>query len=180
MTFTWDLAPTPFGPALAAFTDDGLVALTLVDSDPGAQVERLIPQLGDLPDHAPGAAAALAIQLEEYFDGGRREFDITLDWRLATGFTREALSAIRTIPYGTTASYGEVAVLAGRPRAHRAVGTACRLTPFSIVVPVHRVIRSDGTIGEYGAHPEVKRRLLEREGALSPLEDRVHAAARTR
>ncbi len=91
------------------------------------------------------------------------EFDIPLDWRLVRGFTRDALEAVRDIPYGETAGYGEVAILAGSPRAARAVGTACATTPFSIVVPVHRVVRSDGSLGEYGGHPEVKRFLIDLE-----------------
>ncbi len=72
---------------------------------------------------------------------------------------------MRGIPYGETAGYGDVAVLAGSPRAARAVGTACATTPFSIVVPVHRVVRADGSLGEYGGHPEVKEYLVEFERA---------------
>ena len=104
-------------------------------------------------------------QLDEYFEGSRRGFDVELDWRLVRGFTREALQSVREIPYGEVASYGEVAAMAGRDRAARAVGTACATTPWSIVVPVHRVVRSDGSIGEYGGHPEVKRFLLDLEAA---------------
>ncbi|MDQ1131188.1 methylated-DNA--[protein]-cysteine S-methyltransferase [Microbacterium sp. SORGH_AS_0888] len=85
-----------------------------------------------------------------------------------TGFTRAALQAVRTIPYGQTASYAEVAALAGSPGAHRAVGSACAKTPFSIVVPAHRVVRADGSIGEYGGHPEVKRYLLDLEAGAQP------------
>ncbi len=88
-----------------------------------------------------------------------------LDWRLVRGFTRAALEAVREIPYGETAGYGEVAAHAGSPRAARAVGTACATTPFSIVVPVHRVVRADGSIGEYGGHPEDKLFLLDLERA---------------
>ena len=95
------------------------------------------------------------------------EFDLPLDWRLVRGFTRAALEAVSDIPYGETAGYGEVAISAGSPRAARAVGTACATTPFSIVVPVHRVVRADGSLGEYGGHPEVKRFLLDLERAAT-------------
>ncbi|WP_203581157.1 methylated-DNA--[protein]-cysteine S-methyltransferase [Microbacterium hibisci] len=117
------------------------------------------------PEHAASddVFAAAAAQLDEYFAGDRREFDLPLDWRLVRGFTRDALGAVRDIPYGETAGYGEVAIAAGSPRAARAVGTACATTPFSVVVPVHRVVRSDGSLGEYGGRPEVKRFLLDLE-----------------
>ncbi|MEJ1923140.1 MGMT family protein [Microbacterium sp. KHB019] len=87
------------------------------------------------------------------------------DWRLVDGFHRTALQTIAAIPWGETMSYGEVAVVAGSPGAARAVGTACRITPFSIIVPVHRVVRSDGSPGQYGAYPEHKRYLLDLERA---------------
>jgi methylated-DNA-[protein]-cysteine S-methyltransferase len=125
--------------------------------------------LGATVDHDEDDVLAndAALQLDEYFAGERRDFDIALDWRLVRGFTRAALEAVREIPYGETAGYGEVAVSAGSPGAARAVGTACATTPFSIVVPVHRVVRADGSIGEYGGHPEVKAFLLELERAAS-------------
>jgi methylated-DNA-[protein]-cysteine S-methyltransferase len=123
--------------------------------------------LRSIPDHADDDAVAgvAAQQLDEYFAGERQQFDLPLDWRLVRGFTRAALEAVRGIPYGETAGYGEVAATAGSPRAARAVGTACATTPFSIVVPVHRVVRADGSIGEYGGHPEDKAFLLDLERA---------------
>ena len=163
MRFTWDLTASPIGAIVAIFSPDGLVSLRPIDGDPEWEIERRSRELHAVPVHTPGAIAPLAAQLEAYFDGEPEPFDLRFDWRLVSGFAREALDAIRTIPYGTTASYGEVAVLAGRPRAARAVGTACRLTPFSVVVPVHRVVRADGSIGEYGGHPETKRFLLDLE-----------------
>ena len=165
MTYTWDLSPTPVGIAVAVLSPEGLVAFHLAEGEPEWEIERVARELGGIPRHEPGALADLDEQLVEYFDGERTAFDVTFDWRLATGFTRDALQTIAQIPYGETASYGEIAIDAGRPRAARAVGTACRLTPFSLVLPVHRVIRSDGSIGEFGAHPETKRFLLDLEGA---------------
>ncbi|MGC5171671.1 methylated-DNA--[protein]-cysteine S-methyltransferase [Micromonospora sp. DT81.3] len=154
---------TPVGQALMAFTDTGMIALRLGERDVEAELAGLSHELGEMPALDPQAAASVIAQLDEYFEGARRDFDIPLDWSLTRGFHRDALQAICDIPYGETASYGEVAITAGRPGAARAVGTACRLSPFSLVVPVHRVVRSDGTIGEYGARPDVKRFLIEHE-----------------
>jgi len=168
MTYRYDFAPTPFGDALAVFSDEGIVSFDLSETaDPSVPwlLENISSRLHAVPEADPGAADELAHLLETYFDGERVRFDehLRIDWRLAEGFTLKALQTICTIEWGETLSYGEVAVLAGHPGAARAVGTACRLTPFSIIVPVHRVVRSDGTAGQYGAHPERKRYLLDLE-----------------
>lgn len=168
MTFRYDFAPTPFGDALAVFSDEGIVRFDLSESDDPSVpwlLENVSRQLHAVPDPDPGAADDLVALLDEYFDGEPVRFHehLALDWRLSEGFSRTALQTITTIAWGETLSYGEVAALAGHPGAARAVGTACRLTPFSIIVPVHRVVRSDGTAGHYGAHPERKRFLLDLE-----------------
>lgn len=168
MTFRYDFAPTPFGDALVVFSDEGIVRFDLSESaDPSVPwlLEDISARLHAVPVPDPGAADELAHLLDEYFAGVPVRFDehLRFDWRLVDGFHREALHAITEIEWGETASYGEVAVLAGSPGAARAVGTACRLTPFSIIVPVHRVVRSDGSPGQYGAHPEHKRYLLDLE-----------------
>ncbi|MGO2746761.1 methylated-DNA--[protein]-cysteine S-methyltransferase [Microbacterium sp.] len=168
MTFRYDFAPTPFGDALVVFSDEGIVRFDLSEAaDPSVPwlLEDVSSRLRDVPVPDPGAADELAHLLADYFAGSRVRFDeeVRLDWRLIDGFHRTALQEITKIEWGQTASYGEVAVLAGSPGAARAVGTACRLTPFSIIVPVHRVVRSDGTPGQYGAHPEYKRYLLDLE-----------------
>ena len=158
--------PSPVGDILIVTTSDGIVSLHPVHDAVDAELELLTRRLGATPEHEEtDAAAVAAAQLDEYFAGERQEFDLPLDWRLVRGFTRAALEAVRDIPYGETAGYGEVAILAGSPRAARAVGTACATTPFSIVVPVHRVVRSDGSLGEYGGHPEVKQYLIDLERA---------------
>jgi len=163
--------PSPVGDVLIVATVDGIVTLYPFEGALHAELERVALQLRafplpDDPEADPDAAAMIAAavtQLDEYFDGDRRRFDLPLDWRLVRGFTRAALEAVCDIPYGETAGYGEVAVAAGSPRAARAVGTACATTPFSIVVPVHRVVRADGSLGEYGGRPEVKRHLIDLE-----------------
>ncbi|WP_300266572.1 methylated-DNA--[protein]-cysteine S-methyltransferase [Microbacterium sp.] len=168
MTYRYDFAPTPFGDALVVFSDDGIVRFDLseaADVTVPWLLEDTSARLREVPVPDPGAADELAHLLDSYFDGTPIRFDeqLRLDWRLIEGFHREALQTIATIEWGQTMSYGEVAVLAGSPGAARAVGTACRLTPFSIIVPVHRVVRSDGSPGQYGAHPERKRYLLDLE-----------------
>lgn len=168
MTYRYDFAPTPFGDALAVFSDEGIVSFDLSETaDPSVPwlLEGISSRLRAVPVPDPGAADELAHLLETYFDGERVRFDehLHIDWSLMEGFALKALRTICTIDWGETLSYGEVAVLAGHPGAARAVGTACRLTPFSIIVPVHRVVRSDGTPGQYGAYPERKRYLLDLE-----------------
>ena len=161
------VTPTPVGDALLTASSEGLVSLELLP--PGAMAE------GDL-NQAHGSTAILnsailstailntaAEQLDEYFAGALREFTVPIDWRQLSGFTAEALRTVVEIPYGETAAYGEVAIMAGRPGAARAVGTACARSPWSIIVPVHRVVRADGSIGPYGNHPETKRFLIDLE-----------------
>lgn len=159
--------PSPVGDVLIVTTDAGIVTLHPFDGPLGAELERvgLALRAVPVPAESDASADAAATQLDEYFEGDRRTFDLALDWRLVRGFTRAALEAVCEIPYGETAGYGEVAIAAGSPRAARAVGTACANTPFSIVVPVHRVVRADGSLGEYGGRPEVKRWLVDHERA---------------
>ena len=104
-------------------------------------------------------------QLREYFEGRRHRFDLAVDWCLSHGFYRRVLDALMTVDYGATVSYGELARMAGSSRAARAVGTAMSTNPIPLVVPCHRVVRSDGSVGEYGGRPEVKTWLIEHERA---------------
>ena len=157
--------PSPVGEILIVAGSEGIVTLHPFDGPLDAELARIALQLHALPVPDDEAGGDIDVQLDEYFEGDRRDFDVELDWRLVAGFRRSALEAVRDIPYGETAGYGEVAISAGSPGAARAVGTACATTPFSIVVPVHRVVRADGSLGEYGGRPEVKRFLLDLERA---------------
>src|SRR6202030_2498256 len=105
-------------------------------------------------------------ELEEYFAGKRREFSFPLDLR-GTDFQRACWRALLAIPYGETRTYADIARAVGKPNAFRAVGMANNRNPIAIVVPCHRVIASDGTLCGYGGGLDVKRKLLELEGALS-------------
>lgn len=155
--------PTPIGEALVVVTDAGLSHLELLDDSAGvaaSALARIAEELHAMPEPDAGATADVTGQLDEYFAGLRRQFDLTLDLSRVPEFVRAALETICEIPYGEVASYADVAIAAGSPGANRAVGSACARTPISIVIPAHRVVRSDGSIGEYGGHPERKIFLL--------------------
>lgn len=160
--FRFCVTPSAVGDILIVSSDNGIVALRPFDGPLSLELESISSHLGALPVPEDSSDAVVR-QIDEYLDGERREFDVTLDWSLVRGFHKRALDAVCDIPYGQTAGYGEVAIAAGSPRAARAVGTACANSPFSIVVPVHRVVHADGSIGGYGRSPEIKRFLLELE-----------------
>jgi len=153
---------SPIGPLLVAATQVGLIRIVFDNGQWDAALEDLGRRVGPVvEDRAP--LAAVLEQLDEYFDGQRQEFTIDVDLRLANGFRRTALEHLRTIPYGETESYAEVAEAAGSPRAMRAVGSACANNPVPLVIPCHRVVRSDGTLGGYGGGLKIKSTLLEME-----------------
>lgn len=165
---------SPVGEILLASRDDALVRVhpTAGEADSlRAELERLggVEWLSDadLHDGRDGCLSAAVSQLDAYFTGGLRTFDLPLDLTGLGTFARATIQAICSIPFGETAGYGEVAVLAGYPRAARAVGSVCANTPFSVVVPVHRVVRADGSLGSYGGHPELKRFLVEHEAEIA-------------
>jgi len=154
---------SPVGPLLLAATDAGLVRVGYPDHDDLLQdlAERISPRVL----RAPRRLDAVAREVDEYFRGARRRFDVPLDWRLSGGFRREVLNHLVHIPYGATESYAQVAAAAGRPRAVRAAGTACATNPLPVVVPCHRVVRSDGTMGQYAGGAPAKRVLLDLEAS---------------
>jgi O-6-methylguanine DNA methyltransferase len=117
-------------------------------------------------EESASAMLSYVAELEEYFAGKRREFAFPLDLR-GTDFQIACWRALLAIPYGETRSYADIARAVGKPTAFRAVGMANNRNPIAIVVPCHRVIASDGTLCGYGGGLEVKRKLLELEGALS-------------
>lgn len=156
---------SPLGTLLLAATPDGLIRVAYAAEGHEAVLDTLAARVSPRVLRAPRRLDAVAHQLEDYFAGKRRAFDLPVDLRLASGFRRSVLGQLRTIDYGRTASYASVAAAAGSPRAVRAVGTACATNPLPIVIPCHRVVRSDGTLGNYLAGPEAKRTLLHLEGA---------------
>jgi methylated-DNA-[protein]-cysteine S-methyltransferase len=165
-TLHYTTTPTPIGVALAVASERGLVALRFPEGSPESALGHIMAARREPAVRDDEALAPVVTELEQYFAGERRRFDVALDLAGLAPFTRAALEAIRDIPYGETAGYGEVAIAAGAPRAARAVGTACANTPISVVIPVHRVVRSDGSLGEYGGRPEIKRALLALESGI--------------
>ncbi len=109
--------------------------------------------------------AEAARELGEYFAGHRTAFELPLDLRLAHGFRRTVLDHLRRVDYGSTTTYAALAAQAGSPRAVRATGSACATNPLPLVVPCHRVLRSDGTVGQYAGGAEVKQALLRLESS---------------
>jgi methylated-DNA-[protein]-cysteine S-methyltransferase len=156
---------TPAGTLLLAATDRGLVRVAWASEGHDQVLETLATRLSPRILNAPTRLDPVARELDEYFAGRRREFDLPLDFSLSTGFRRVVLGCLTDITYGRTASYAVVAAAAGSPRAFRAVGTACRTNPLPVVVPCHRVIHADGSIGEYLGGSEAKRMLLDLEAA---------------
>ncbi|MGH8824202.1 MAG: methylated-DNA--[protein]-cysteine S-methyltransferase [Jiangellaceae bacterium] len=157
---------TPVGTLLLAATDRGLVRVAYGrDHDKALQAlaEKVSPRVLSAPARLDGAAR----EIDEYFGGTRRTFDVPLDFRLATGFRLGVLTHLPEIPYGHTESYAQVATATGHPNAVRAVGTACATNPLPVVVPCHRVVRSDGSFGGYVGGSDAKRTLLTLEGAAA-------------
>ena len=156
---------SPLGPLLLAATGRGLVRVAFAREGFDAVLEALAERVSPRVLEEPGALDAAARELDEYFAGARTAFDLPLDRSLTGGFRREVQEALPTIPYGGTLTYRQVAEAVGRPRAVRAVGTACATNPLPIVVPCHRVLRSDGGLGGYLGGLEAKTALLDLERA---------------
>lgn len=151
---------TPVGSLLLAATEQGLVRVAYEREDHAAVLERLALAVTPRVLRAPRRLDTVARELDEYFAGRRAGFDVPLDLRLAKGFRRTVLEHLTDVGYGHTASYATVALAAGNPRAVRAVGTACATNPLPVVLPCHRVVRSDGSIGQYVGGVAAKEALL--------------------
>jgi methylated-DNA-[protein]-cysteine S-methyltransferase len=159
---------SPFGPLLAAATSRGLVRLAFPEESVEDVLERLARRLSPRIVEASKPFEPVRRELEDYFDGRRRGFELSLDWSLIGPFGKRVLGVTSAIPYGGVLSYAEVAAEAGSPRGSRAAGNALGSNPIPIVIPCHRVLRSGGALGGYGGGLDRKRYLLELEGALTP------------
>jgi methylated-DNA-[protein]-cysteine S-methyltransferase len=156
---------SPVGPLLVATTPRGLVRIAYVDhADQDAVLEHLATHVSPRIMAAARRLDEPRRELEEYFAGARRSFDLPVDWRLTRGFARRVLQATARIPFGATATYKQMAAQAGSPRASRAAGNALGSNPIPIVVPCHRILHSGGGLGGYTGGLEKKRVLLEVEG----------------
>lgn len=158
-------ADTPVGALLLAATEQGLVRVVYPSQGHDAALAQLAQMISPRVLRAPSRLDAVTRQLDEYFTHRRTVFDVPVDLRLSRGFRRQVLRHLPNIPYGVTESYAQVAAATGSPRAVRAVGSACAANPVPIVVPCHRVVRSDGSFGGYAGGPQAKQTLLMLEAA---------------
>ena len=161
----YDLVDTPLGTLLVATTDRGLCRISY-DAEPEREEERLARGYGVRVLRAPRAVDDVRRQLDQYFEGRRRDFELPLDIRAVGGFHRDVLTELARVPYGELTTYGALAARSGRPRAARAVGTAMNRNPIPIVLPYHRVVGSTGKLVGYGGGLHRKEQLLRLEGAL--------------
>ncbi|GAB3458565.1 methylated-DNA--[protein]-cysteine S-methyltransferase [Actinophytocola sediminis] len=160
--------PTEFGDVLVAVTEEGLVATAFTDSP---HVRAAVAKRLGLTEAADDSAAGVALgQLREYLAGRRREFELTIDWRLMSAAQRRVLGTLyETVRYGSVVTYGELAARCGTGIPARGIGSIMGSNPIPIVVPCHRVVAGDGLGGfSGGSGVESKRRLLTLEGYLPP------------
>lgn len=156
---------SPFGELLLAATEQGLVRVAFESEGHDVVLAGLAASVSPRILRSPRGTEEAARELEEYFAGRRRDFDLQVDLQLVRGFRREVIEHLVEIPYGTTESYAQVARRTGNAAAVRAVGSACANNPLPVVLPCHRVVRSDGTIGQYLGGTATKVALLELEAA---------------
>lgn len=156
---------SPIGALTVMVSDRGLVRVSYPGDGIAAQLEELADRVSPRILEAAALTDQVRRQLDEYFDGTRRSFDVKIDWRLVRGFAREVLAVTSTIPFGSVSTYGEVAARAGSPRAYRAAGNALGSNPIPIVVPCHRVLHAGGGLGGYSGGLDRKRYLLNLEEA---------------
>lgn len=157
---------SPLGPLTVIVTPRGLVRLSYAHEELDRQLDELAARISPRILHAPDRTDAVRRQLDDYFAGKRRNFDVPIDWRLVRGFAVNVLRATARIPFGATSTYRGVATEAGSPNAYRAAGNALNTNPIPIVVPCHRVLHAGGGLGGYAGGLDRKRFLLRLEGGL--------------
>ena len=160
----FDIVDSPIGELLVAASDRGLASISF-DPDPEDSLERLARIAGPRVLRSPRSVDLAHRELDEYFQGRRRSFDLAVDLRALPPFTISVLEELARVPYGETTTYGELARRVGHPKAARAVGTVMNRNRIPIVLPCHRVVGSTGDLTGYAGGLDVKRTLLELEGA---------------
>jgi methylated-DNA-[protein]-cysteine S-methyltransferase len=166
---SFDVADTQIGPLLLAVTERGLCRISF-DPEPDRETDTLARTFGVRVLRAPRELDPVRRELDEYFEGRRRAFDLPLDLRGREGFSRDILERLAKVPYGEVTTYKSLAVEAGNPRAARAVGTIMNRNPIPIVLPCHRVVGSNGSLVGYGGGLERKRLLLDLEAGTPRLD----------
>lgn len=161
----YDVLDSPIGSLFVAASDRGLAAISF-ESDPEDQLERLARIAGPAVLRSPRSVDTARRELDQYFSGRRRVFDLALDLRALPPFTVSVLHELAQVPYGETTTYGALAARVGHPRAARAVGTVMNRNRIPIVLPCHRVVGATGDLVGYAGGLDKKIALLELEGAL--------------
>jgi methylated-DNA-[protein]-cysteine S-methyltransferase len=160
---------SPVGPLFVAASDRGLCEIGYGSNEPESKFQEHLRQRGFRPVADANAIQDIAKQLHEYFGGQRNRFDVPLDFSGISPFTQTVLSATANVGYGQLMTYRDIAVEVGRPGASRAVGNALGRNPIPVIVPCHRIVRSDNSLGGYTGGIEIKERLLSLEGVyLTP------------
>jgi methylated-DNA-[protein]-cysteine S-methyltransferase len=157
---------SPLGPLTVFVTPRGLVRLSYPGETIDDQLDELAVLISPRVMAAPDRTDDVRRQLDAYFGGTRRDFELPIDWRLLRGFRADVLRATSRIPFGSVVSYRDVAAAAGSANAYRAAGNALGSNPIPIVVPCHRVVHSGGGLGGYTGGLERKQFLLRLEGVL--------------
>jgi methylated-DNA-[protein]-cysteine S-methyltransferase len=161
----YDVVDSPLGDLFVGVSDRGLCVISY-EADPDIQVERLARGFGSRVLRSPRPVDPTRRQLDEYFAGKRKRFDLDVDLRLARDFGRTVLEELGRVPFGEVTTYGALAAKAGKPRAARAVGTIMNRNPVPIVLPCHRVVGANGSLVGYAGGLDRKQTLLRLEGAL--------------
>jgi len=159
----YTVVDSPVGPLLLAATEKGLVRVAYASEDHDRVLDTLGHKLSPRILRAPRRLDDAARELDEYFARRRKQFDLPLDLSLSRGFRQTVQQHLPQIGYGQTRSYRQIAELVGNPKAVRAVGTACATNPLPVVIPCHRVLRTDGTLGGYIGGLDAKTALLDLE-----------------
>ncbi len=162
---TYDVTDSPVGQLLVALTPTGVVRIAFENEQHDRVLESLAERISPRILKSATSTNDLRRELDEYFDGKRALFSAAIDWLLVSGFQRAVLDATQRLPYGSTVNYGEIASAAGNPKAVRAAGTALGKNPVPIVIPCHRILRADGSLGGYLGGVEAKKALLDSERA---------------
>ena len=162
----WSSLELPTGTAYAGATDSGICMLSLREESDEAFVTSLMKRYRVVPERDDERFSRLSDELAGYFDGTRRKFTVRLDV-MGTGFQRRIWAELLNVGYGEVRSYRELGEAAGSPKAAQAVGRAMGANPIPLIIPCHRIIASDGTLGGYAYGLEMKKRLLKLERALT-------------
>jgi len=159
----YDLTDSPVGELLVAATGQGLCRIAYRPDD---ALGELVDDFGARILRVPRRLDLVRRELDEYFEGRRREFDLQLDLSPVSGFNRDALRELSLVPYGQVTTYGALAAKVGHPKAARAVGGAMNRNPIPIVLPCHRVVGANGKLVGYAGGLDRKELLLKLEGAM--------------